>query len=258
VLPSTHQGQRAPGLRFGDLAPWPARSVASFTHVFAGLTNKPAIAHGALWHPAYSSAQATYDLRRCASRAFIERVPGTNLPRDQPRRAHRHFFTHLAARVVVPASPTSPNSPVPSHQHLAADHSLAQLRTRTGFLDQMRPTCRLTQNLPQRQEGFSLAQLVTPALFLSLGAVTSSTAYADATAVPVFPPTASGPLSRGRRSNGCTVYTGRSFPEQGSGGSSDCSDAGGAYVVLPSPDITSTESGVALLRWPRSTLHRYG
>ncbi|MGP8209419.1 MAG: hypothetical protein ACLQVK_25730 [Acidimicrobiales bacterium] len=63
VLPSTHDGQRAPGLRFGDPRTMALlASVASFAHVFAGLTNKALRAHmAALWRPTYSSAQATYD-----------------------------------------------------------------------------------------------------------------------------------------------------------------------------------------------------
>jgi hypothetical protein len=106
VLPSTHQGQRAPGLRFGDPRTMALlASVASFTHVFAGLTNKALRSHmAALWHPAYSSAQATYDLRRLRLKGFIERVPGTNTYRVTSHGVRiATFFTHLAARVVVPA-----------------------------------------------------------------------------------------------------------------------------------------------------------
>jgi hypothetical protein len=41
VLPSTHDGQRAPGLRFGDPRTMALlASVASFAHVLGGLTNK--------------------------------------------------------------------------------------------------------------------------------------------------------------------------------------------------------------------------
>jgi hypothetical protein len=58
----------------------------------------------ALWQPAYSSAQATYDLRRLRLKGFIERVPGTNTYRVTSHGVRiATFFTHLAARVVVPA-----------------------------------------------------------------------------------------------------------------------------------------------------------
>jgi hypothetical protein len=106
VLPSTHDGQRAPGLRFGDPRTMALlASVASFAHVFAGLTNKGLRAQmAALWQPAYSSAQATYDLRRLRLKGFIERVPGTNTYRVTSHGLRiATFFTHLAARVVVPA-----------------------------------------------------------------------------------------------------------------------------------------------------------
>jgi hypothetical protein len=106
VLPSVHDGQRAPGLRFGEPRTMALlASVASFAHVIGGLTNKALRNHMAvLWNPDYSAAQATYDLRRLRLKGFIERLPGTHT-----YRATRHglriaaFFTQLAARVVVPA-----------------------------------------------------------------------------------------------------------------------------------------------------------
>jgi hypothetical protein len=106
VLPSVHDGQRAPGLRFGDprimalLA-----SVASFAHVIGGLTNKALRAQMAvLWQPGYTSAQATYDLRRLRLKGFVERVTGTNTYRVTAHGLRiAAFFTQLAARVVVPA-----------------------------------------------------------------------------------------------------------------------------------------------------------
>jgi hypothetical protein len=106
VLPSTHNGQRAPGLRSGDPRTMALlASVASFAHVIGGLTNKGLRAQMAtLWQPGYSSAQATYDLRRLRLKGFIERVPGTNTYRVTKHGLRMaSFFTHLAARVVVPA-----------------------------------------------------------------------------------------------------------------------------------------------------------
>ena len=106
VLPSVHDGQRAPGLRFGEPRVMALlASVAAFAHVMGGLTNKSLRAQMvALWKPVYTSAQASYDLRRLRLKGFIERVEGT-----QTYRVTSHglriaaFFTQLAARVVVPA-----------------------------------------------------------------------------------------------------------------------------------------------------------
>jgi len=105
VLPTVHNGQRAPALRFGDprvtalLA-----SICSFEHVAAGLTNKALREHMAdLYDPCYGARQATYDLRRLRLKGLIERVPGTHtyLITAYGRRIAT-FFTRLAARVVVP------------------------------------------------------------------------------------------------------------------------------------------------------------
>ncbi|MGH9107375.1 MAG: hypothetical protein ACRDZX_16425 [Acidimicrobiales bacterium] len=105
VMPSVHDGQRAPGLRFGD-----PRVVAlfgalcAFDTVFNGLTNATLRAHmGALYDAGYTSAQATYDLRRLRLKGIIERVPGRH--RYQVTTYGRFiatFFTRLATHVVVP------------------------------------------------------------------------------------------------------------------------------------------------------------
>jgi hypothetical protein len=62
-MPTVHQGQRAPGLRFGDTQVMAMfSSIAAFAHVIGGLTNKVLREHmAARWVPAYSSAQATYE-----------------------------------------------------------------------------------------------------------------------------------------------------------------------------------------------------
>lgn len=53
VLPSVHDGQRAPGLRFGDPRTMSLlASIAAFAHVMGGLTNRSLRAQMAeLWHP---------------------------------------------------------------------------------------------------------------------------------------------------------------------------------------------------------------
>lgn len=105
VLPTVHDGQRAPGLRFGD-----PRTVAlfgalcSFEHIFSGLNNPSlrAIMQG-LFDPDYTPGRATYDLRRLRLKGFIERIPGTHRYRVTPYgRQMATFFTRLVTRVVVP------------------------------------------------------------------------------------------------------------------------------------------------------------
>jgi len=90
-----------PGLRFGDPRTMALlASVASFAHVFAGLTNRRLRAKmAALWQPTYSPAQATYDLRRLRLKGFIERLPGTNTYRATAHglRLAAFFTQHLAA-----------------------------------------------------------------------------------------------------------------------------------------------------------------
>jgi hypothetical protein len=105
VLPSTHDGQRAPGLRFGEPRVMALlASVAAFAHVIGGLTNKSLRAQMSVhWQPGYTSAQASYDLRRLRLKGFIERIGGTNTYRATAHGLRiAAFFTQLAARVVVP------------------------------------------------------------------------------------------------------------------------------------------------------------
>lgn len=106
VLPTVHDGQRAPGLRFGEPRTMALLgSIAAFAHVIGGLTNKSLRAQmTALWQPDYTPAQASYDLRRLRLKGFIERIDGTNTYRvtDHGLRIAA-FFTQLAARIVVPA-----------------------------------------------------------------------------------------------------------------------------------------------------------
>jgi len=121
VLPSVHDGQRAPGLRFGDPRTMALLgSVAAFAHVIGGLTNKSLRSHmTTLWQPGYTSAQASYDLRRLRLKGFIERIDGTNSYRITAHgRRIAAFFTQLASRVVVPAltelaNIARPRQPVP-------------------------------------------------------------------------------------------------------------------------------------------------
>jgi hypothetical protein len=105
VLPTSHDGQRAPGLRFGEPRVMALfASIASFEHVTRGLTNAGLRDHMAEFYDAdYHARQATYDLRRLRLKGLIERVSGTHTYLVTARgRAVATFFTRLAARVVVP------------------------------------------------------------------------------------------------------------------------------------------------------------
>ena len=105
VMPSVHDGQRGPGLRFGDPRVVALLgAVCAFDTVFDGLTNAALrVRMAALYDAAYSSAQATYDLRRLRLKGIIERVPGRHRYQVTPYgRWIATFFTRLATRVVVP------------------------------------------------------------------------------------------------------------------------------------------------------------
>ena len=134
VLPTIHDGQRAPpGLRFGEPRTIALLgSIAAFAHIIGGLTNKSLRAQmAALWQPNYTSAQASYDLRRLRLKGFIERINGTDTTGSPP-----------TAYASPPSSPTSPAANRHPHPHQArraheatpADyttthHRLAHLRT---------------------------------------------------------------------------------------------------------------------------------
>jgi len=137
VLPSIHNGQRAPGLRFGDPRVMALlASICSFEHVTGGLTNKGLREHMAdLYDPGYTSRQATYDLRRLRLKGLIERVPGTHTYLITPHgRSIATFFTRLSVRVVVPGlialdEATRPPRKAPSSLRTAWRTYDAELRT---------------------------------------------------------------------------------------------------------------------------------
>jgi hypothetical protein len=106
VLPSLHDGQRAPGLRFGEPRTMALlASLAAFSHVVGGLTNRSLrTLMAAHFEPDYAAAQATYDLRRLRLKGLIARVAGTHTYRVTSSGLRiAAFFTHLAVRVIVPA-----------------------------------------------------------------------------------------------------------------------------------------------------------
>jgi hypothetical protein len=105
VLPSTHDGLPAPGLRFGDPRVMALlASLCHWGHLFAGLTNRSLRELVAGPIPGYSARQATYDLRRLRRKGLIRRVP-----RSQRYELTDHgrmiavFFTKTYTRIVNPS-----------------------------------------------------------------------------------------------------------------------------------------------------------
>jgi hypothetical protein len=131
----TEEGQRAPGLKFGDprvMALWVALSL--FTHLIQGFRNRDLRRHVADLLGAdagsYSAAQMTYDLRRLRLKGLIYRPP----------RTHRYFLTphgwkvarlmtRLEARVFRPALAAFEDHPaaLPPQLSLALQRVDAQL-----------------------------------------------------------------------------------------------------------------------------------
>jgi hypothetical protein len=105
VLPSTHDGLPAPGLRFGEPRTMALLAcVCSYTHLFAGLTNRSLRELIAGLIPGYGARQMTYDLRRLRRKGFIQRIPRTQryeLTSDGYRLAV--FFTKTYTRIVNPS-----------------------------------------------------------------------------------------------------------------------------------------------------------
>lgn len=118
VLPSTIDGQRAPGLRFGDPRVMALfSSLCQFCHLPNGFTNaslRPLVA-AHLAQPHYTSHQMTYDLRRLSRKGFIQRLPGTHhyILTPQGRRL-AFFFAKSYARILQPGlTHLDPSLPLP-------------------------------------------------------------------------------------------------------------------------------------------------
>lgn len=105
VLPSTEDGQPAPGLRFGDPRVMALlAALCSFSHLLEGLTNRSLRALVAGLIPDYTTRQMTYDLRRLRRKGLIARVPRSQryeLTANGRRLAV--FFTKTYTRVVNPS-----------------------------------------------------------------------------------------------------------------------------------------------------------
>jgi hypothetical protein len=104
VLPSTHDGQPAPGLRFGDPRVMALlSSLCAYSHLLEGITNRSPRALVADLLPRYTARQMTYDLRRLRRKGLIHRLPPTQryqLTNEGRRLAV--FFTETYTRIVCP------------------------------------------------------------------------------------------------------------------------------------------------------------
>ncbi|MGW8179475.1 MAG: hypothetical protein ACWGQW_12060 [bacterium] len=107
VQPTEHDGQRAPGMKFGDprvMGLFLALSL--FVHLIDGFTNRSLRVQVASLLAAgqYTTGQMTYDLRRLRLKGIISRVPSSNRYLLTPYgRRVAIFFTRLNARVFNPA-----------------------------------------------------------------------------------------------------------------------------------------------------------
>lgn len=104
-LPTIEGGQRAPALRFGDPRVMAlAGAACALVHAVVGFTNRSLCARvSPPLDGLYTSAQATYDLRRLRLKRLIDRVPHSNtyvLTPDGLRWAI--FYTKLHDRLLGP------------------------------------------------------------------------------------------------------------------------------------------------------------
>lgn len=92
VSPSRSDGQPCPALRYGDPRTMALLAcLCSFTHVFAGLTNRSLREQIAHVLPGYTPTMMTYDLRRLRGKGLIRRIP----------RSHRYQLTEHGHRIAV-------------------------------------------------------------------------------------------------------------------------------------------------------------
>jgi hypothetical protein len=120
ILPSTIDGQRTPGLRFGDPRVMALfASLCQFCHLPNGFTNaslRPLVAaHLALLD--YNSHQMTYDLRRLRRKGFIQRLPEKHRYILTPQgRRMTFFFAKTFSRILQPGlnqlDPSTPHDDI--------------------------------------------------------------------------------------------------------------------------------------------------
>ena len=105
TLPTTHEGQRAPALRFGDPRVMAlAGALCAVVHAAVGFTNRSLCARvSPPLDGLYTTAQTTYDLRRLRLKGLVRRLPHSNtyhLTPDGVRWAI--FYTKLHNRLLGP------------------------------------------------------------------------------------------------------------------------------------------------------------
>jgi hypothetical protein len=124
VLPSTHDGLPAPGLRFGEPRTMALLAcLCSYQHLLAGLTNRSLRELIAALIPGYSARQMTYDLPRLRRKGFIQRIPRTHRYKlTSEGRRLAVFFTKTYTRILNP--PLAELDPHPPIQ-IAQRHPLA-------------------------------------------------------------------------------------------------------------------------------------
>ncbi len=105
VLPSTIDGQPAPGLRFGDPRVMAVLAcLCAWQHLFQGVTNRSLRALVAGLIPGYDARQATYDLRRLRRKGLIRRVARSRrYELTDHGRMIAVLFTKTHTRIVNPA-----------------------------------------------------------------------------------------------------------------------------------------------------------
>lgn len=120
--PSVEEGQRTAALRFGDPRVMAlAGALCALVHVVVGFTNRSLCAQvSSLLGGPYTSAQATYDLRRLRLKGLIQRIPHTHsyvLTSDGIRVAL--FYTKVHDRLLGPLlAADQPPAPLPLRQAL--------------------------------------------------------------------------------------------------------------------------------------------
>jgi hypothetical protein len=115
VLPTHRDGQRIPGLRFGDPRVMALlQALCGFFHIPAGFQNQDLrrrVSRLLDESTSYSLGRMTYDLRRLALNGLIERVGKTRTYRVTPRGCRvALLFTKTYNRVLRPA-PLEPDAP---------------------------------------------------------------------------------------------------------------------------------------------------
>jgi hypothetical protein len=105
VLPSTHDGQPAPGLRFGDPRVMALLAcLCAFQHLIDGFTNRSLRTLIAALIPDYTARRMTYDLRRLRRKGLIRRLPRSNrYELTSTGRRLAVFFTKTYAGIVNPS-----------------------------------------------------------------------------------------------------------------------------------------------------------